>query len=62
MRVVVDYGRCINSGSCTRSAPTVFEIRHDRLTVLQEEPPEELRAEVEEAADYCPTAAIRIEG
>ncbi|MBW3573855.1 MAG: ferredoxin [Actinobacteria bacterium] len=62
MRVVVDYDRCINSGSCTRAAPTVFEIRHDQLVVLQEEPPEELRAEVEEAADFCPTAAIRIEG
>ncbi|HSH23410.1 MAG TPA: ferredoxin [Acidimicrobiales bacterium] len=62
MRVVVDFNRCINSGSCTRSAPTVFQIRHDQLDVLQEEPPEELRAEVEEAADYCPTAAIRIEG
>lgn len=61
MRVVVDYDRCINSGSCTRSAPEVFELRDDVLYVLQERPGEELRAAVEEAADFCPTAAIRIE-
>lgn len=61
MRVVVDYDRCINSGTCTRSAPEVFELRDDVLYVLQEHPDEELRAAVEEAADLCPTAAIRIE-
>ena len=62
MRVEVDFHLCINSGSCTRAAPSVFEIRNGELHVLQPEPPEELRAEVEEAADYCPTAAIRVEG
>ncbi len=63
MRVVVDYYLCIASGSCTRAAPEVFELGDDgNLYVLQEEPPEELRAAVEEAADLCPTAAIRIEG
>ncbi len=62
MRVVVDFDRCIASGSCTRAAPEVFELGDDGfLYVLQEEPGEELRAEVEEAADLCPTAAIRIE-
>ncbi len=61
MLVVVDYDRCINSGTCTRSAPEVFELRDDVLYVLQENPGEELRAAVEEAADLCPTAAIRIE-
>lgn len=61
MRVVVDYDRCINSGTCTRSAPEVFELRDDVLYVLQEHPGEDLRAAVEEAADLCPTAAIRIE-
>ncbi|MGI8759666.1 MAG: ferredoxin [Acidimicrobiales bacterium] len=61
MRVVVDYHRCINSGTCTRSAPEVFELRDDVLYVLQENPGEELQVAVEEAADLCPTAAIRIE-
>ncbi|HWH33904.1 MAG TPA: ferredoxin [Acidimicrobiales bacterium] len=63
MRVVVDYDRCISSGSCTRAAPEVFELRDDGfLYVLQDEPPEELRPAVTEAADLCPTAAITIEG
>ena len=62
MKVIVDYDRCIESGSCTRAAPEVFELRDDGfLYVLQEEPGEELRAAVEEAADLCPTAAITIE-
>ncbi|CAN5693772.1 ferredoxin [soil metagenome] len=63
MRVIVDYDRCISSGSCVRAAPEVFELREDgNLYVLQEEPAEELRVAVEEAADFCPTAAIKIEG
>lgn len=63
MRVIVDFDRCIFSGSCTRAAPEVFELRDDGfLYVLQEEPGEELRAAVEEAAGFCPTAAITIQG
>lgn len=63
MRVVVDYRRCISSGSCTRAAPEVFELGADgTLHLLQEEPDESLRAQVEEAAEYCPTAAITVEG
>ena len=43
--------------------PEVFEVRNDGyLYVLQDEPPEELRVKVEEAADLCPTAAITVEG
>lgn len=62
MRVVVDFDRCISSGSCARAAPEVFELRDDGyLYVLQEEPGEELRAAVQEAADFCPTAAIVVE-
>lgn len=61
MRVVVDYARCIVSGSCARAAPEVFEIRDDQLCLLDEQPGEELRPAVEEAADFCPTAAIVID-
>jgi ferredoxin len=43
------------------AAPTVFEVRDDDfLYVLQEEPPEELRDKVREAARSCPKAAITI--
>jgi ferredoxin len=41
----------------------VFEVRDDGyLYILQEEPPEDLRGKVEEAARVCPTQAITIEG
>jgi ferredoxin len=63
MKVVVDYDACASTGSCTRIAPEIFEIRDDGyLYLLQEEPPEDLRAKAEEAAEMCPTAAITIEG
>jgi ferredoxin len=63
VKVVVDFDCCVSTGSCTRVAPEVFEIRDDGfLYVLQEEPGEELRKKVEEAAELCPTGAITIEG
>ena len=63
MKVVVDYDVCASTGSCMQIAPEVFEVRSDGyLYVLQEEPGEELRGKVEEAADLCPTGAITIEG
>jgi ferredoxin len=44
-------------------APKVFEVRDDGyLYVLIEEPNESMRADVEEAAERCPTGAITIEG
>ncbi len=43
--------------------PEVFEVRSDGyLYILQEEPGEELRNRVEQAADLCPTAAITLTG
>lgn len=61
MRVSVDYELCTSIGTCTRICPEVFEVRRDGLLyVLQDEPPESLRASVEEAVDMCPMAAITI--
>jgi ferredoxin len=63
MRVVVDFDLCQGHGVCEGEAPEVFELADDgKLTVLQENPPEELREKVEKAAKYCPTMAVRIEG
>ena len=62
MRVKVDFDVCASTGACAQVAPEVFEVRSDRvLYVLQEEPGEELREKVTQAADLCPTAAISIE-
>jgi ferredoxin len=63
MRVVVDFDLCESNALCMAAAPEVFEVRDDDfLYVLQEEPPEELRAKVEEAVRRCPKQAITIEG
>ena len=62
MRVVVDYDVCASTGSCMQVCPEVFEVRSDGyLYILQEEPGEELRGKVEQAAELCPTGAITIE-
>lgn len=62
MRVIVDWDLCQGHGMCEEEAPEVFEVNDDgTLTVLQERPPESLRAKVEAACTYCPTRAIRIE-
>jgi ferredoxin len=63
MRVVVDFDRCESNALCMAAAPEVFEVRDDDfLYVLQDEPSEELRAKVEEAARVCPKQAITVEG
>lgn len=63
MKVVVDFDICQSNAVCMEVAPQVFEVRDDGyLYVLQENPSEAMRAEVEEAAERCPTGAITIEG
>jgi ferredoxin len=63
MKVVVNYDLCESNAVCMAVAPEVFEVRDDDfLYVLQEEPAEELRGKVEEAARRCPKQAITVEG
>ena len=63
IRVVVDRDVCQDHGQCVFAAPQVFELDEEgKLVVLQEEVDESLRANVEEAADVCPTQAITLEG
>ena len=63
MRVVVDFDLCESNAVCMGIAPEVFEVRDDDfLYVLQEEPGEDLRAKVVEAAARCPKQAITVEG
>jgi len=63
MKVVVDWDKCQDHGQCAFEAPEVFQIDPEtsKLVVLQEEPPESMRAEVEAAMDVCPVQAILIE-
>ena len=62
MKVVVDLSVCNLHGLCVETAPEVLEIDNDGvLHVLNESPPEGLRAHVDRAVRECPTGAISIE-
>ena len=62
MRVVGDFDLCESNAVCMGIAPEVFEVRDDDfLYVLQEEPPDELKARCEEAARGCPKQASTIQ-
>ena len=51
MRVEVDRELCESNALCMGAAPEVFEVREDDLLyVLMDEPPEELRSKVRQAA------------
>ena len=61
MKVVVDRSICNLHGLCVETAPEVFAIGDDgELRVLNETPPESLRAKVDAAVRECPTGAISI--
>jgi ferredoxin len=62
MRVVVDFDLCESNALCMGLAPEVFEVRDDDLLyVLDENPPEGLRGQVEAAVRTCPKNAISVE-
>jgi ferredoxin len=64
MRIILDEETCIGAGQCVLAAPDVFDQRdEDGIAVLLEENPgEDQRGAVEEAAIRCPALSIRIEG
>lgn len=62
MRIKVDFDLCQGHANCMGEAPEIFQVDDQGfLTVLQEEPPERFREQVELAVQYCPTGAIRLE-
>ncbi|MFF3468152.1 ferredoxin [Streptomyces sp. NPDC001984] len=62
MRVSVNRGRCVGSGSCALAVPKVFEQspKDGRVVLVTETPTPELHEPTEEAADFCPVSAIII--
>jgi ferredoxin len=63
MKVHVNWELCEGHALCTQEMPEVFEMREtDQVTLLDEQPPENLRPQIEAAARYCPRNAISIEG
>ena len=60
-KIEVDFDKCESNAVCMGIAPDIFEVRDDDfLYVLQEEPPDDRRAAVEEAVRRCPKQAISI--
>ncbi len=62
MKVVVDRDLCQGHGVCESEAAAVFAVsKKGVLVIVDEAPPEELRAQVEAAVKFCPTHALHIE-
>lgn len=62
MKITVDEEKCCGAGQCVMIAPEVFDQRDDDgiVVLLDAEPAAEQHAAVQESADVCPAAAIRL--
>ena len=61
MRVTVDHDLCIGDAICESICPKVFQLGDDGVSyVIMDPVSEDLRSEVREAVDSCPTDAIAI--
>ncbi|MCX5043305.1 ferredoxin [Aldersonia sp. NBC_00410] len=61
MRIVVDTDLCQGHAMCELEAPDVFTVpKHGTVELLDENPPETKRADVERAVRFCPTQALSI--
>lgn len=68
MKASVDKDACIACGACGATAPDIFDFDDDGIAfnVLDDNQntssiPEDLEDDVRDAADGCPTDAIKIE-
>ncbi|MGD9622571.1 MAG: ferredoxin [Mycolicibacterium sp.] len=61
-RVRVDADLCQGHAMCEMEAPDVFRVpRRGTVEILDEQPSDELRDDVERAVEMCPTQALFIE-
>jgi len=63
MKVTVDLDACQGYACCMMEAPTVFDLDESagQAILLQENPADDLRTQVEAAARACPSRAIVVE-
>ena len=61
MKIAVDYELCQGHAVCQSEAPEVFVVENKgQVQLLDEDPPDALRAQVDMAVTYCPTHALKI--
>jgi ferredoxin len=60
-RVEVDLDLCQGHAMCELEAPDYFTVpKRGKVEILNAEPPEDARDEVQNAVDMCPTQALSI--
>ena len=63
MKIRVDYDLCEANARCMEVAPDIFKVdEEDNLHILNENPSEERRKDIEEAVRLCPRQALKLEG
>ncbi len=61
MKIAVDRDLCQGHAVCQSEAPEIFAVEDKgQVQLLDENPPDALRAQVEMAVKYCPTFALKI--
>lgn len=61
MRISVNLTTCQNMGQCVYEAPSVFSLDAAGHLQYVDDVGEEMREEVESAANLCPTQSISVE-
>jgi ferredoxin len=60
-RVEVDADLCQGHAMCELEAPDVFSVpKRGVVEIVDAEPPDEIREDVERAVEMCPTRALSI--
>ncbi|WP_099020588.1 ferredoxin [Mycolicibacterium palauense] len=60
-RIEVDADLCQGHAMCEMEAPDVFTVpRRGTVEIIDPEPSDDLRADVERAVEMCPTQALLI--
>ena len=60
-RIEVDLDLCQGHARCELEAPDYFEApKRGQVQILNAEPPEDARAQIEQAVFACPTQALSI--
>ena len=60
LKITVDEDECVGDGVCCEEAPNTFELNDDAKAVLKDGPHDD-EDTIIEAAQSCPTDAIKVE-